>query len=103
MIGFNNIEQAFKKFKHNQPFDHCVADNFFYLKIAKALESDFPSYEDKAWFDYNNPLEQKKSLNPSKRTLTSEQSMHPKTRKRMIRKYSKQFIWTRQSTLCESV
>ena len=63
MIRFDNIEQALKKFKHNQPFDHCVVDHFFDLKTAKGLEADFPKYEDKVWFEYNNPLEHKKALN----------------------------------------
>ena len=63
MINFNNIEQALKNFKDNQPFDHCVVDNFFNLKTARDLESDFPRYEDKVWFEYNNPLEHKKALN----------------------------------------
>ena len=63
MINFHNIEQALKNFKHNQPFDHCVVDNFFDLKTAMGLENDFPKYEDKVWFEYNNPLEHKKALN----------------------------------------
>ena len=63
MIRFDNIEQALKNFKHNQPFDHCVVDNFFDLKTAKGLEADFPRYEDKVWFEYKNPLEHKKALN----------------------------------------
>ena len=63
MIRFDNIEQALKDFKLNQPFDHCVVDNFFDLKTAKGLEADFPKYEDKVWFEYNNPLEHKKALN----------------------------------------
>lgn len=63
MIRFDNIEQSLQGFKNNLPFDHCVVDNFFDLKIAKGLESDFPKYEDNAWFEYNNPLEHKKALN----------------------------------------
>ena len=38
MIRFDNIEKALKSFKHNQPFDHCVVENFFDLKAAKDLE-----------------------------------------------------------------
>ena len=63
MIRFDNIEQSLQGFKNDFPFDHCVVDNFFDLQIAKGLESDFPKYEDNAWFEYNNPLEHKKALN----------------------------------------
>ena len=63
MINFNNIQKALTNFKRNQPFDHCVVDKFFDLKTARGLESDFPKYEDKVWFEYNNPLEHKKALN----------------------------------------
>jgi len=40
-----------------------VVDHFFDLKTARGLEADFPKYEDKVWFEYNNPLEHKKALN----------------------------------------
>jgi len=63
MIRFDNLEKGLINFKHNQPFDHCVIDNFFDSKTANALENDFPKYEDKVWFEYNNPLEHKKALN----------------------------------------
>ncbi len=63
MIRFDSIEKALKSFKRNQPFDHCVVENFFDLNTAKDLENDFPKYEDKVWFEYNNPLEHKKALN----------------------------------------
>lgn len=63
MINFKKIEAALQQFKKNQPFDHCIVDRFFDLKIAKLLEKDFPRYEDPSWFEYNNPLEHKKALN----------------------------------------
>ena len=63
MINFNNILKSLKSFKENQPFDHCVVDNFFDSKTAKDLENDFPSYRDKSWFVYKNLLEHKKALN----------------------------------------
>ncbi len=63
MINFKKIETALKKFKNNQPFDHCVVDGFFDLKTARLIEKDFPNYEDPVWFEYNNPLEHKKALN----------------------------------------
>ena len=63
MIDFNKIEAALKKFKDNQPFDHCIVDGFFDLKTARLLEKDFPCYEQAAWFEYNNLIEHKKALN----------------------------------------
>lgn len=63
MTNFKKIETALKQFRGNQPFDHCVVDGFFDLKTAKLLEKDFPSYNDKVWFEYNNSLEHKKVLN----------------------------------------
>lgn len=63
MINFKKIEIALKKFKNNQPFDHCVIDGFFDLKTANLLEKDFPKYDDPVWFEYSNPLEHKKALN----------------------------------------
>lgn len=63
MINFKKIEISLKKFNKNRPFDHCVIDGFFDLKIARLLEKDFPNYDDNIWFEYNNPLEHKKALN----------------------------------------
>lgn len=63
MINFNKIEASLKQFKYNRPFDHCVIDGFFDIKIARLLEKDFPKYENPAWYEYNNPLEHKKALN----------------------------------------
>lgn len=63
MIHFDNIAKALRNFKHNQPFDYCVVDNFFDPKTAISLEADFPKYDEKVWFEYNNPLEHKKALN----------------------------------------
>jgi len=63
VINFNKIEDSLKQFKKNHPFDHCVIDGFFDIKIARLLEKDFPRYENQDWYEYNNPLEHKKALN----------------------------------------
>lgn len=63
LINFKNVINAFKNFKDQYPFDHCVIDNFFYPEIAKKLENEFPSFENPNLHEYNNPLEIKKISN----------------------------------------
>jgi hypothetical protein len=44
------------------PFKYCVIDNFFFDGIAEKLEKEFPNYHAYEWFEYNNPIEKKKTL-----------------------------------------
>jgi Rps23 Pro-64 3,4-dihydroxylase Tpa1-like proline 4-hydroxylase len=46
-----------------QPFDYWVIDNFFPEEQAKKLSNEFLDYENPSWFNYNNPVENKKTLN----------------------------------------
>ena len=46
-----------------EPFNHWVFDDFFSIERAKKLSGEFLDYDDPNWFDYNNPVENKKSLN----------------------------------------
>jgi Rps23 Pro-64 3,4-dihydroxylase Tpa1-like proline 4-hydroxylase len=55
---YMNIE-----FTKAEPFSHIVIDNFFHNSIADKLASEFLEYDDKRWFHYSNPLEEKKALN----------------------------------------
>jgi len=48
---------------YDDPFDHWVVDNFLDLKLAETLSDEFLDYNDPNWFGYNNPLENKKTLN----------------------------------------
>lgn len=48
---------------YNDPFDHWVIDQFQLLDYAKQLSNDFVDYYNKDWFEYNNPLEVKKTCN----------------------------------------
>lgn len=45
------------------PFDHIVIDNFLRAEVAAALEAEYPSWDDKLWWQYDNQIEQKKALN----------------------------------------
>lgn len=49
--------------KYNEPFDHWIIDNFLDLNLAEKLSNDFLDYNHSAWYCYNNPLENKKTLN----------------------------------------
>ena len=46
-----------------KPFDYWVIDNFFPEEQAKKLSNEFLEYDNLFWFDYNNPVENKKTLN----------------------------------------
>ena len=59
----NELIKALRNYKNNQPFEHCIVDNFFDLDVAHAIEKEFPDYENPAWFYYKNQLEDKKALN----------------------------------------
>ncbi len=62
-ININNFRKSCTKFKNNKPFDHCICENFFKKNIAKKLELSFPKYNEKFLHEYNNPIENKKTLN----------------------------------------
>ena len=50
-------------FAEAQPFAHVVIDDFFELDMAEALERDIPAFDDPAWMQYSNPIEEKRALN----------------------------------------
>lgn len=62
-INLENVEQAFKDFKGNAPFDHCVVDDFLKPEVATRLANEFPAYDSSVWYFYNNQIENKKALN----------------------------------------
>jgi Rps23 Pro-64 3,4-dihydroxylase Tpa1-like proline 4-hydroxylase len=47
----------------NEPFDHWVIDEFQDIELARKLSQDFIDFQNKDWYEYENPLEVKKSLN----------------------------------------
>ena len=44
------------------PFTHYVIDNFITEEMAYKLSSQFPDYNSPSWFEYNNPLERKRTI-----------------------------------------
>ena len=49
-------------FREGAPFEHVVIPNFFDEKDAERIYQAFPKVDDK-WNHYDNPIEQKYSLN----------------------------------------
>lgn len=47
----------------NEPFDHWVIDDFLPIEKARDLAKDFVDFNNDDWYNYNNPLEVKKTLN----------------------------------------
>lgn len=63
MFNKQSLEEALKNFYNEKPFGHCIVDEFLDEKIAKQVESEFLDYNDPRWYQYKNPLEDKKTLN----------------------------------------
>ena len=63
MLDLENIQNSFKQYFQNEPFDHCVIKNFFPTDLATELENEFLEYDHPDWYEYNNPLEFKKTTN----------------------------------------
>jgi hypothetical protein len=51
------------QFLRAEPFPHVVIDDFFEPALAEALEHDIPAFDDPSWWQYSNPLEEKRALN----------------------------------------
>ncbi len=62
-VNINNLKKSLNNFLKNKPFNHCVIDNFFDIKLAKKLEKEFPHYNSDIWQNYNNKIEIKKTCN----------------------------------------
>lgn len=48
---------------YEKPFDYYIIDDFLEESEAIKLSNEFIPFESNLWFDYNNPLEVKKTLN----------------------------------------
>jgi len=62
-INLNNFNSKLSRFNSKKPFPYSVIDNFFKKSIAKKLEKEFLSFNDKNLHVYNNYCEIKKSSN----------------------------------------
>jgi Rps23 Pro-64 3,4-dihydroxylase Tpa1-like proline 4-hydroxylase len=63
LINKINHKDLQKKYLSAKPFHHIVIDNFFKEDFALKLEAEFPDFNDKTWYLYDNPIENKKTLN----------------------------------------
>jgi len=63
MINESKLAEALTRFKGALPFDHVVVDDFFDEPVAGALSAQFLPYDSEKWFQYKNPLEDKKAIN----------------------------------------
>lgn len=55
-------DKDYKIEKSNTPFDHYIIDNFFLESVADGISGDFLDGNNDEWFNYKNPLENKKAL-----------------------------------------
>ena len=62
-INKDALEIGPATFTKNVPYPHIVIENFFRADIAEELSRGFPDYDGESWNTYDNPLENKKTLN----------------------------------------
>lgn len=48
--------------EYSFPFKHYIIDNFLEPNFANCLAKEFPDYYSPKWYEYNSPLEKKKSI-----------------------------------------
>ena len=58
-----DFEDLVDSFQTAEPFNHVVIDNFFEPEIAEGLAKEFPEFDSKVWWEYDNPIEIKKACN----------------------------------------
>ena len=56
----NTIQNLKDEFANNNPFSHCIINNFLNVEFADKIEADFPLYQNNdSWYTYHTPLEVK--------------------------------------------
>lgn len=63
LISIEELDALGKNFRDSSPFNHLILDDFLGHEDAIQIASEFPEFEDPAWYSYNNPLEIKKASN----------------------------------------
>lgn len=59
-IVWKNMEYKFNFYK--DPFHHWIIDNFFPTEVSEKIFNSFLDYGDTSWWNYNTPLENKKTI-----------------------------------------
>lgn len=63
MLQFQNLMRTAAVERFTSPYEHFIIDDFLDTELALQLSSEFVEFESSYWYDYNNPLENKKSCN----------------------------------------
>jgi hypothetical protein len=63
MFNKGLIDKIYNLKLDKNPFNHAVIDDFFDEEFAAALEKEFPEFDSPIWYNYDNPLEIKKTSN----------------------------------------
>lgn len=58
-----NKDELRNRFFDSYPFNHLVIDDFLNIDIANKIAEEFPLFEERFWYSYDNPLEIKKATN----------------------------------------
>jgi Rps23 Pro-64 3,4-dihydroxylase Tpa1-like proline 4-hydroxylase len=59
----NHTRKFNEEFLTNEPYEHVQIPNFFNEEFANSLVELFPTLDHPRWYQYNNPIEKKYSLN----------------------------------------
>jgi Rps23 Pro-64 3,4-dihydroxylase Tpa1-like proline 4-hydroxylase len=60
---FTDFKNLRDSFQDAEPFPYIIIDDFLDLELAKNIESEFPDIKDEVWYQYDNPIENKKVFN----------------------------------------
>lgn len=63
MIPLSTTNRIIDSELQTDPFNHIVIDDFLEDHIADQLEKEFPAFNSKLWYVYDNPIEVKKTMN----------------------------------------
>jgi hypothetical protein len=63
MLNVNTIDNLLYSEIITEPFPHLVIDNFFEHEFALKLESEFMDFDNPLWYNYDSPIEKKRTLN----------------------------------------
>ena len=63
MINPIDFAEKAARWKSAEPYDHIAIDNFLTSDIINRVASEFPAFNDPAWYVYDNAIEIKKALN----------------------------------------
>lgn len=62
-LDLKQLTSGMQHFQDAAPFRHAVIDHFLNPALASKIAQEFPEYDAKRWFCYQNEIEDKKALN----------------------------------------